>query len=120
MAFIGKPLAQPLDIGSQKTVSSPNYFADHGYRERSSTKIKPLICGEAAFSAVSLALKRAQRSINMAFWGLDPATLLERGKASSYNKQSILAEILISKARSGIKVKVIVWDHPVKFVEIGR
>lgn len=110
-------LDQPLDPSAGRSVSAVNYFSDspNHYPVRTATRVNPLLCGEVAFSAVAEALKRAQHSINMCFWGLDPAMVLRRGSASGGKTQfeidDILGEILISKARAGVKVRVVVWDH---------
>lgn len=110
-------LDQPLDPSAGRSVSAVNYFSDsmNHYPVRTATRVNPLLCGEVAFAAVGDALKRAQHSINMCFWGLDPAMVLRRGSASDgktrFEIDDILGEILISKARAGVKVRIVVWDH---------
>lgn len=75
--------------------------------------------GADAFKAVSLALKLAQHSINMAFWGIDPGMLLVKGAQSNYDPRNTLAEILLAKAAQGVKVKMVIWDHPKSFIGSG-
>ena len=110
---------QPLDPGSLRSVSSLNWFADHGYNHRPGTKIKPLVMGDVAFDAVATALQGAQSSINMAFWGLDPGILLRRGTISNYNEADALGNILLAKVAAGVKVNVVVWDHPARGIGSG-
>lgn len=113
------PINQPLDPSSGRSISAVNYFSNHGYDHRSSTSINPLVGGENAFNAVATALKSAQKSINMAFWGLDPGMLLIRGTQTNYDRINTLADILYEKARANVKVNVIVWDHPFSFIGSG-
>jgi len=104
------PINQPFDASTGRSISAVNWFSKQGYPHRASTRVIPLVCGEAAFSAVGKALRAANHSINMAFWGLDPAMLLERGTKDNYDTDNILGEILLKKAQSGVQVRIIVWD----------
>ncbi|MCF6443151.1 phospholipase D-like domain-containing protein [Nereida sp. MMG025] len=79
---------------------------------RPATTVSPLVCGEDAFAAVARALRAARSSINLCFWGLDPAMLLERGTENNWDKQAILGEMLLEKARNpAFRIRMVVWDH---------
>jgi len=110
---------QPFDPSIGRSISSPNWFSNQGYDPRATTKINPLVSGETAFNAVATALRNAQHSINMAFWGVDPGMLLIRGTKNNYDRKNTLADILYAKAKANVKVKVIVWDHPTSFIGSG-
>lgn len=102
---------QTYDPSCGRSVSAVNWFADHGYPHRSGTRVRPLVMGEEAFAAVARELKGAQKSINMAFWGLDPGMVLIRGTYSNYDARDALGSILIERAKAGVEVKVCVWDQ---------
>ena len=105
------PIEQPLDVGSQRSVSSVNWYADHGYNHRTTTRVQPLVCGQKAFEDVATALNNARHSINMAFWGLDPAMVLVRNGDGTYDRENILCEILMKKgAVEGLTVRTANWD----------
>lgn len=104
-------IEQPYDPGSRRSVSPVDWFGPvQEFPARTSTAVKPLVCGEIAFGEVARALRAARHSINMCFWGLDPAMLLERGTAENWNIDAILGEILLRKAAEGVQVRVVVWD----------
>ena len=108
---ISPDLIQPYDPSAQRTVSPVDWFGPHQeYPARTSTAVSPLVCGEDAFAAVARVLRSARRSINMCFWGLDPAMLLERGTAELWDHDAILGEILLERAAAGVQVRVVVWN----------
>ncbi|MEL6960540.1 MAG: phospholipase D-like domain-containing protein [Pseudomonadota bacterium] len=107
------PIEQVCDPSSQRSFEVPEWFANNAeFDLRYATRVQPLVCGEDAFAAVSRALNGAQHSINMCFWGLDPAMLLKRGTAENWDNTEILGEILLRKAiDEGVTIRMIVWDH---------
>lgn len=103
-------LAQPLDPGAG-TVSPVNWFSSQGYQPNASTRVTPMVGGEVAFERLGHALRAARHSICMAFWGMDPGFLFNRGTFETHDKTRTLAEILMDRAADGVTVRVVVWHN---------
>jgi len=119
MVTTDNPINVPFDPSTGRTISTVNFFHGGLFPPRHTTAVRPLVCGEIAFEEVRKALLAARESINISFWGLDPAMVLRRGTATTFNTDDILGEILLRKAREGKKVKVIIWDSPFQAVGSG-
>jgi phosphatidylserine/phosphatidylglycerophosphate/cardiolipin synthase-like enzyme len=88
------------------TCTSPWYVQDTEYPPAKAT-FQPLINGEEAFKAVHLAIEQATRSIDIICWGFQPSMYFIRD-----GKSPRIGELLISKAKQGVQVRLLGWESP--------
>lgn len=66
------------------------------------------ICGQEGFAAIEADIRKATRSIDLVLWGFDPGMELVR-KGSTWPRGTTYGDLLIAKAREGVKVRMLVW-----------
>jgi phosphatidylserine/phosphatidylglycerophosphate/cardiolipin synthase-like enzyme len=95
-----------LQHTQQVTCSAPWYVQNTEYPPAKAT-YQPLINGEEAFEAVHLAIAQATKTIDIICWGFQPSMYFIRdGSAPS------IGELLMTKARKGVEVRVLGWEMP--------
>jgi phosphatidylserine/phosphatidylglycerophosphate/cardiolipin synthase-like enzyme len=88
------------------TCTSPWYVQDTEYPPAKAT-FQPLINGEEAFKAVHLAIAKATKTVDIICWGFQPSMFFIRD-----GKHPSIGELLKTKARQGVKVRVLSWEMP--------
>lgn len=68
---------------------------------------RPLVNGEETFRAVHEAIARATRSVEIICWGFQPSMYFIRDRSAPS-----IGELLMSKAREGVRVRVLGWESP--------
>ncbi|VVP61999.1 Cardiolipin synthase [Pseudomonas fluorescens] len=97
----------------QATCSAPWYVQNTEYHPVKAT-YQPLINVEEAFKAVHLAIAQAKKSIEIICWGFQPSMYFIRdGHTPS------IGELLMSKAREGVEVRVLGWEMPFNAAGVG-
>jgi|GEM_PF-1541679 len=85
----------------------PNPAKPDEYCQRPGNDITLLNCGEEYLPALREAIKNAQHTIYIVIWGMDDMLKLDLDQKNS--KIPPIFELLIGKAKEGVKVKIIVW-----------
>lgn len=105
------PLA--LQHTDQCTVTSPWFICNTEYHPVAA-RYTPLINGEETFRAVHLAIAGAKKSVDIICWGFQPSMYFIRdGRAPS------IGELLMTKAREGVRVRVLGWEFPLNAAGAG-
>lgn len=92
---------------TDQAICVPRWYVqdtEHGFMPAS---YHPLVNGEEAFEAVHLAIAGATKSVDIICWGFQPSMYFIRdGKAPN------IGQLLLDKAREGVKVRVLGWEYP--------
>ncbi|WP_433770623.1 phospholipase D-like domain-containing protein [Pseudomonas putida] len=101
---IVSPLA--LQHTQEVTCTAPWYVRHTEYPPAMAT-YEPLINGEETFRAVHEAIANAKTSVDIICWGFQPSMYFIRDGISP-----CIGELLLAKAREGVKVRVLGWEMP--------
>jgi phosphatidylserine/phosphatidylglycerophosphate/cardiolipin synthase-like enzyme len=108
------------------TLSAPWFVQDTEYAPTLAT-YKPLINGEDTFGAVHEAIEKATYSVDIICWGFQPSMYFIRGASHSLRTAEVptvggvkgvtwqhacIGELLMQKAKQGVKVRVLGWEAP--------
>lgn len=101
-------IVAPLALKRTNQVTlTPRWFVTRSDYHPTPCRYTPLVNGEETFKAVHLAIVAATRSVDIICWGFQPSMFLIRdGKAPS------LGELLLSKAKAGVRVRILGWEMP--------
>ncbi|WP_435608456.1 phospholipase D-like domain-containing protein [Pseudomonas knackmussii] len=105
------PLA--LQHTNEAMCTAPWFVINSEYRPRPAT-YKPLINGEEAFRAVHEAIARATKTVDIICWGFQPSMYFIRD-----GKAPCIGELLMSKAKEGVRVRVLGWEYPLNLAGAG-
>ncbi len=89
------------------TLCAPWYVQESEYGPALAT-YKPLVNGLETFGVVHLAIAGATRSVDIICWGFQPSMYFIR----TGEKQPCIGELLMQKAKQGVKVRVLGWEAP--------
>ncbi|MCP4257819.1 MAG: hypothetical protein GY774_09875 [Planctomycetes bacterium] len=78
-------------------------------------QFQPIVDGETAFKELLDAIRNAKRFIYIATWNLEPEMELTR----SGSGDPTLGDVLLERAKAGVEVKVLTWDHTAVIYPIG-
>lgn len=95
-----------LQHTNEAVCSAPWYVQNTEYPPAKAT-YQPLINGEEAFRAVHLAIAGATTTIDIICWGFQPSMYFIRDGSAS-----CIGELLMSKARVGVRVRLLGWEMP--------
>jgi len=108
------------------TLCAPWYVQDSEYGPALAT-YKPLVNGEDTFRAVHEAIEKATHSVDIICWGFQPSMYFIRKPSSPASTLAMptpgglrgvtwqhvcIGELLMHKARQGVKVRVLGWEAP--------
>jgi phosphatidylserine/phosphatidylglycerophosphate/cardiolipin synthase-like enzyme len=108
------------------TLCAPWYVQDTEYGPALAT-YKPLVNGQETFRAVHEAIEKATRSVDIICWGFQPSMYFIREASHPARTADVLmvgglkgvtwhhvciGELLMQKARQGVKVRVLGWEAP--------
>lgn len=105
------PLA--LQHTNEVICTAPWFVTGTEYRPRPAT-YKPLINGEEAFRAVHEAIARATKTVDIICWGFQPSMYFIRD-----GKAPCIGELLMSKAKEGVRVRILGWEYPLNLAGAG-
>ena len=92
---------------SQQATCTPPWYVQYTEYPPAIATYQALINGEETFKAVHLAIAKATKTIDIICWGFQPSMYFIRdGKAPS------IGELLMAKARAGVKVRILGWEMP--------
>jgi phosphatidylserine/phosphatidylglycerophosphate/cardiolipin synthase-like enzyme len=89
------------------TLTAPWFVQNTEYAPALAT-YRPLVNGEETFRAVHLAIEEATKSVDIICWGFQPSMYFIR----EGGKHPRIGELLMRKARQGVKVRVLGWESP--------
>lgn len=108
------------------TLCAPWYVQESEYGPSLAT-YKPLVNGEETFGAVHEAIEKATHSVDIICWGFQPSMYFIRGASHPACTAEVpkvgglkgvtwhhvcIGELLMQKARQGVKVRVLGWEAP--------
>lgn len=96
------------------TLCAPWYVQESEYGPALAT-YKPLVNGLETFGVVHRAIAGATRSVDIICWGFQPSMYFIR----TGEKQPCIGELLMQKARQGVKVRVLGWEMPFNTAGVG-
>lgn len=115
------------------TLTPPWFVQDSEYGPALAT-YKPLVNGEETFKAVHEAIEKATHSVDIICWGFQPSMYFIRGQSNpvcaaevpmpssedwTACHQPCIGELLMQKARQGVKVRVLGWEMPFNTAGVG-
>jgi phosphatidylserine/phosphatidylglycerophosphate/cardiolipin synthase-like enzyme len=115
------------------TLCAPWYVQDSEYGPALAT-YKPLVNGEETFGAVHEAIEKATHSVDIICWGFQPSMYFIRGASHSLCTADVptvggvkgvtwqhacIGELLMQKAKQGVKVRVLGWEMPFNTAGVG-
>jgi phosphatidylserine/phosphatidylglycerophosphate/cardiolipin synthase-like enzyme len=104
---VAKPRPQPVST-TGATLLAPQWFvATDKFPARIGNTIQPLVDGEQAFAEIHDAIVRAEKSVHIVIWWLEPGLRLRRGASSAADKT--VGELLVECGKRGVQVRIIVW-----------
>lgn len=104
---VAKPRPQPVST-TGATLLTPQWFvATDKFPARIGNTIQPLVDGEQAFAEIHDAIVRAEKSVHIVIWWLEPGLRLRRGSISAADKT--VGELLVECGKRGVQVRIIVW-----------
>ena len=102
-----------LQHTNEAICSAPWYVQNTEYPPAKAT-YQPLINGEEAFRAVHLAIAGATKTIDIICWGFQPSMYFIRDGSAP-----CIGELLMSKAREGVEVRLLGWEAPFNSAGLG-
>ncbi|UZJ62590.1 phospholipase [Pseudomonas sp. KU26590] len=108
------------------TLCAPWYVQESEYGPSLAT-YKPLVNGEETFGAVHEAIENATHSVDIICWGFQPSMYFIRGASHPACTTEVpkvgglkgvtwhhacIGELLMQKAKQGVKVRVLGWEAP--------
>ena len=104
-ATTNKPIKAPVAQNqTMQCTITPPWFVDKSEYNVLTASFQPLVNGERAFGAVHRAIEAAKKSVCIICWGFQPSMYFIRD-----GKSPCIGELLMQKARQGVKVKVLGW-----------
>lgn len=119
-----------VDLYKRHGVGSLQWFLEKDVKTHpihNNNDLRFFICGQQGFAAIEADIRKATQSVDLVMWGFDPGMELVR-KGSTWPRGTTYGDLLITKAREGVKVRILLWydgDVPLSeylffFGAIGR
>lgn len=121
-------IVAPVSFQETDTVTlTPPWFVQESEYPPALTTYKPLVNGKDTFQAVHEAIEKATHSVDIICWGFQPSMYFIRGASHSLRNADVLTvggvkgvtwqhacigELLMQKAKQGVKVRVLGWEAP--------
>ena len=100
-----------VDMIKRRAKATHQWFLEndvHTHPIHNNNELQFLMCGQEGFAAIEQDIRRATRSIDLVLWGFDPGMELVR-KGKTWPRGTPYGDLLIAKAREGVKVRLLVW-----------
>lgn len=91
------------------------WFVQHTEYRPKGANYTPLVNGEAAFGALYDAIDKATKTIDYICWGFQPSMYFRRD-----GKSLRIGDLLIRKAKAGVKVRILCWLDKLHLAQIGE
>lgn len=102
-------IVAPVSFQETDTVTlTPPWFVQDSEYPPALATYKPLVNGKDTFQAVHEAIEKATHSVDIICWGFQPSMYFIR----TGEKQPCIGELLMQKAKQGVKVRVLGWEAP--------
>ncbi|TDV56871.1 hypothetical protein EC919_102243 [Pseudomonas graminis] len=109
-------IVAPVSFQETDTVTlTPPWFVQDSEYPPALATYKPLVNGKDTFQAVHEAIEKAIHSVDIICWGFQPSMYFIR----TGEKQPCIGELLMQKARQGVKVRVLGWEMPFNTAGVG-
>ena len=121
-------IVAPVSFQETDTVTlTPPWFVQDSEYPPALTTYMPLVNGEETFGAVHRAIASATRSVDIICWGFQPSMYFIRQQSNPVCSAEVpmpsskdwvachepcIGELLMQKARQGVKVRVLGWEAP--------
>jgi len=92
----------------------PRWYLDGSENGVVPATYQALINGQEAFEAVHRAIAQATKSIDIICWGFQPSMYFIRD-----GRAPCIGELLMEKARQGVKVRVLGWEFPLNLAGLA-
>mgnify|MGYP001407060012 FL=1 len=128
-------IVAPVSFQETDTVTlTPPWFVQDSEYPPALTTYMPLVNGEETFGAVHRAIASATRSVDIICWGFQPSMYLIRQQSNPVCSAEVpmpsskdwvachepcIGELLMQKARQGVKVRVLGWELPFNTAGVG-
>jgi phosphatidylserine/phosphatidylglycerophosphate/cardiolipin synthase-like enzyme len=100
-------IVAPVSFQETDTVTlTPPWFVQDSEYPPALATYKPLVNGKDTFQAVHEAIEKATHSVDIICWGFQPSMYFIR----TGEKQPCIGELLMQKAKQGVKVRVLGWE----------
>ena len=108
---IQRPEKSHVDMIKRHTCGTFQWFlekdnATHPIHDNN--QLEFFVCGEEGFGAIEQDIRKATSSIDLVLWGFDPGMELSRQR-ETWPHGTTYGELLVDKARSGVKVRMLIW-----------
>ncbi|MGF6674168.1 phospholipase D-like domain-containing protein [Paraburkholderia tuberum] len=110
------PITVPIALSqTHSAVFTLPWFVQHTKYRPQAANYTPLVNGEAAFGALYDAIDKATATIDYICWGLQPSMYFKRD-----GKSLRIGDLLIKKAKAGVKVRILCWLDSAWIAQIGE
>jgi phosphatidylserine/phosphatidylglycerophosphate/cardiolipin synthase-like enzyme len=112
-----QPITVPIALSRTRsaTITLPWFVQQTEYNPAKAT-YKPLVNGKDAFGALYDAIDSATRTIDYVCWGFQPSMYFKRDGGKSLR----IGDLLIKKAKGGVKVRILCWLDSAWIAQIGE
>ncbi len=111
LAEIQKTEKSHVDLYKRRVCGTLQWFLEHEAKTHpihNNNDLQFFMCGQEGFAAIERDIRAATRSIDLVLWGFDPGMELVR-KGSTWPRGTTYGDLLIAKAREGVKVRLLLW-----------
>ncbi|OLL27344.1 phospholipase [Burkholderia sp. SRS-W-2-2016] len=110
------PITVPVALScTRSAVITLPWFVQHTENRPRPATYKPLVNGVKAFGALYDAIDQATRTIDYVCWGFQPSMYFVRD-----GKSLRIGDLLIKKAKAGVKVRILCWLDSAWIAQIGE
>jgi phosphatidylserine/phosphatidylglycerophosphate/cardiolipin synthase-like enzyme len=111
------PITVPIALSCTRSavITLPWFVQKTEYRPKPAN-YTPLVNGHEAFGALYDAIGNATRTIDYVCWGFQPSMYFKRDGGKSLR----IGDLLIRKAKAGVKVRILCWLDSAWIAQIGE
>lgn len=118
LSEIQNPEKSHVDMIKRRAKGSLQWFLEKDSKTHpvhDNNHLEFYICGKDAFAAIEKDIRAAAYSIDLVLWGFDPGMELVR-TGGVWPRGSTYGDLLIEKAREGVKVRLLVFYAQIPFI----
>ena len=111
LAQIQKPETSHVDMVKRRAKGTLQWFLENDVQTHpihNNNHLEFFMCGQEGFASIQKDILAADSSIDLVLWGFDPGMELVRS-GSRWPRGQTYGDLLQAKARSGVKVRMLVW-----------
>ena len=111
LAEIQVPETTHVDLYKRRGRGSLQWFLEKDVKAHpihNNNDLQFFVCGQEGFASIEADIRKATSSIDLVLWGFDPGMELSR-KGTTWPRGTTYGDLLIAKAREGVKVRMLVW-----------